>query len=498
MCDDVKGRETSGRWAVSRREVVGAGAALGLLGMASSAFAGEVPGAGRRHRRMLLKGGIVLTLDPALGDFNGGDVLIDDGKIAAVGHRLDASGAEVVDASGMIVMPGFVDTHRHMWQGLLRNIGPDDLLTDYLANILAGFAPILTPDEVFLGDLISALSAINAGITTLLDWSHIATTTEHTDAAIEALQRSGVRAVYAYGANFGVTPPWYENPNSPYPNDIYRLRKQYFSSPDQLLTLALAAAGPEFSNVDAAALEWQIARDVGARISVHVGVGTLGQQGLLQQLASRVGLGDDTTYIHACTLSDADWQSIAETGGAVSLAIPIELQMGHGRPPIQKALDFGVPISLSVDVETNMPTDMFTQMHAAFAVQRGYLNEQHLFPDTSHQSQLLTARRVLEFATLGGAVINGLGSKVGSLTPGKAADVILLQTRAINVAPINDAVGAVVLGMDTSNVDSVFIAGKPVKWRGRLVGVDVPRLLARAERARVAVLERAGQSPAPV
>jgi cytosine/adenosine deaminase-related metal-dependent hydrolase len=137
-------------------------------------------------------------------------------------------------------------------------------------------------------------------------------------------------------------------------------------------------------------------------------------------------------------------------------------------------------------------------MHAAFAVQRGYLNEQHLFPDTSHQSQLLTARRVLEFATLGGAVINGLGSKVGSLTPGREADVIRLQTRAINVGPINDAVGAVVLGMDTSNVDSVFIAGKPVKWRGRLVGVDVPRLLARAERARVAMLERAGQSPNPV
>jgi hypothetical protein len=182
---------------------------------------GAKPWARRRRRRRALAlelgrredgqedqarvGGVVGGMHDTPGNMR--DLLIDDGKIAAVGHRLDASGAEVVDASGMIVMPGFVDTHRHMWQGLLRNIGPDDLLTDYLANILAGFAPILTPDEVFLGDLISALSAINAGITTLLDWSHIATTTEHTDAAIEALQRSGVRAVYAYGANFGVTPP---------------------------------------------------------------------------------------------------------------------------------------------------------------------------------------------------------------------------------------------------------------------------------------------------
>jgi len=498
MGRDGKREGTDSPLAVSRRELMGAGAALGLLGIASSALAQELPGKGRRARRTLLKGGIVLTMDPALGDFKSADVLLEDGKIKAVGPNLEARGAEVVDAAGMIVMPGFVDTHRHMWQGLLRNIGPDDLLTDYLSNVLFGLAPLLTPEEVYLGDLISAYSAMNAGITTLLDWSHIATTTEHTDAAIEALQHSGVRAVYAYGPNFGVTPPWYENLNDPYPGDIYRLRQQYFSSSDQLLTLALAAAGPEFSNVDAAVIEWQIARDVGARISTHVGVGALGQQGLLQQLASRVELKDDTTYIHACTLSDADWQSIAQSGGSVSLAIPIELQMGHGRPPIQKALDFGVPLSLSVDVETNMPTDMFTQMHAAFAVQRGFLNEQHLFPDVSHQGQLLAARDVLGFATVGGAKINGLGAKVGTLTPGKQADVILLQTRAINVGPINNAVAAVVLGMDSSNVDSVFIAGKPVKWRGRLVDVDVPRLLARAERARVALLERAGRSPDPI
>jgi 5-methylthioadenosine/S-adenosylhomocysteine deaminase len=481
---------------ITRREVVGVGAALGLLGVTRSALARE--GDRARSSRVLLKGGIVLTMDPAIGDFNQADVLMEHGKISAVGANLPAHGAEVIDARGMIVMPGFVDTHRHMWQGLMRNIGPDDLLTDYLSNVLFGLAPIMTPDEVYVGDLISALSAMNAGITTLLDWSHIATTPEHTDAAIAALKDAGVRAVYAYGANFGLTPPWYENLNDPYPGDIFRLRRQYFSSPDQLLTLALAAAGPEFSTVDAAAIEWRVAREVGARISVHVGVGTLGQQGLLQQLASRVPLGSDTTYIHACTLSEADWQMIADTGGSVSLAIPTELQMAHGLPPIQKALDYDVPISLSVDVETNMPTDMFSQMHAAFALQRGLLNQAHLFPDTSHQSELLTTRQVLEFATIGGARVNGLGDKIGSLTPGKQADVILLQTRAINVGPLNNAVGAVVLGMDSSNVDTVFVAGKAVKWRGRLVGVDVDRLLSRAEKARVAMLERAGRPTQPI
>jgi len=212
----------------------------------------------------------------------------------------------------------------------------------------------------------------------------------------------------------------------------------------------------------------------------------------LQQLAGLVELADDTTYIHACTLSDAEWQLIAESGGTVSLAVPVEMQMGHGMPPIQKSLDFGIRPSLSVDVETNQPTDMFTQMRATFALQRALLNEQHLFPDTSHRDSLLTARSVLEFATIEGARANGLDHKIGSLTPGKDADFILLQTRAVNVAPMNDPVAAVVLAMDTSNVDSVFVAGKALKWRGRLVGVNIDRLLGELAEAHQALMERAG------
>jgi len=481
---------------LSRRGMLGLGAALGVAGASTPAWAHA--GRGKRGPRLLIQGGIVLTLDPALGDFAKADVLIEDGKIVAVGRSLPAHGAHVVDASGKIVMPGFVDTHRHLWQGLIRNSGPDDLLGDYLTNVLFGVAPVITPDEVYVGDLVSALSALNSGITTILDWSHIATTPEHTDAAIAALTASGIRGVYGYGPNFGVTPPWYENPASPYPNDLRRLKAQYFSSSDQLLTLALAAAGPEFSTVDAAVTEWNIAREVGARISVHVGVGGLGQSGLLAELASRVPLGDDTTYIHACTLSDYEWELIAASGGTVSLAVPVEMQMGHGMPPIQKAIDFGIRPSLSVDVETNQPTDMFTQMHGCFALQRALLNQDHLFPDVSHVPELLRARDVLEFATIEGARANGLGCKVGTLTPGKQADIILLETRALNVAPINDAVGAVVLGMDSSNVDSVFVAGRAVKWQGRLIGVNVPHLLRQAEEARLRLLERVGVDPSVV
>lgn len=476
---------------LSRRLLLGLGGALGVAAVPGTASAHGGHGHGGPNR-MLIKNGTVLTMDAALGDFPKADMLVENGVIKAIAPSIQAHNAEVVDAKGMIVMPGFVDTHRHMWQGLLRNIGPDDLLGDYLTKILFGFAPIITPEEVFWGDTISALSAVNAGVTTILDWSHIATSSEHTDAAIDALRRVGVRAVYGYGPNFGLPIPWYQNLDNPYPGDIVRLRNQYFSSDDQLMTLALAAAGPEFAPVDAAALEWGVARDVGAPISVHVGVGGLGQQGFLQQLSGLVDLADDTTYIHACTLSDAEWELIADTGGTVSLAVPIEMQMGHGMPPIQKALDLGIRPSLSVDVETNQPTDMFTQMRACFALQRGLLNKDHLFPDESHRAQLLTAKNVLEFATIEGARTNHLAHKTGSLTVGKQADFILLQTRALNVAPMNDPTAAVVLAMDTSNVDSVFVAGRPLKWRGSLVGVDVDRLLRKLADAHQALMERAG------
>jgi cytosine/adenosine deaminase-related metal-dependent hydrolase len=478
---------------VSRRDFIerSIAAAAGTMLLPSVAF-------GRSHRqpgRLLIHGGTVLTCDRGIGDFAPGDVLIEDGRIVQVGARIGEVGAERLDATGLIVMPGFIDTHRHMWQGLLRNIGPDDLLIDYLNKILFGFAPRLTPDEVYLGNLVSAVSAMNAGITNILDWSHIATTPAHSDAAIAGLQEAGIRAVYGYGPNFGLATPWYEDANSAYPNDIHHLRARHFSSSDQLLTLALAAAGPEFATVDAAVREWQIARDAGARISVHVGVGMLGTQGLLAALAARVPLGDDTTYVHCATLSDAEWDLIDRSGGTISLAVPIEMQMGHGMPPIQTAIARDIRPSLSVDVETNQPADMFTQMRACFALQRALVNQTQLFdgnPNPPHRSALLTVRDVLEFATIEGARANGLGDRTGSLTPGKEADLILLRADALNVAPVNDAIGSVVLGMDTSNVDSVFIAGRAVKRKGKFVGANLNRLLAEAAVARDRLRRRVG------
>lgn len=477
LADGTRGTAMKNRCrALSRRDFLcgsAAGIAAGGAGvLAPSALAQQtrpVP----RGPRIVMKNACVLTLDPELGDFERADLLIDGARIAAVGPNLAADG-EIVDAAGTIVMPGFVDTHRHMWQGALRNILPNGLLSDYSRDITGTARSVFRPEDVHIGDLVSALGALNAGVTTVLDWSHIGNSPAHTDAAIEGLREAGIRAVYAFGAGVpGEANRW--------PDDIRRLRAERFASSDQLLTLALAAgANPR---------DWAVARDVGAFISLHVG-GGLG--------ALRDAMGTDVTYIHCTNLPDDAWQLIADTGGHVSIAAPIEMQMGHGVPPLQQALAHGVRPSLSVDVETEMPGEMFTQMRTAFGLQRMLALERRRAGGAPGTPQLLTVRDVVEFATVRGAAANQLEHKIGTLTPGKEADVIMLRTDTINVLPLNNAYGAIVLGMDTSNVAAVFVAGKAKKWAGRLVDVDLARVARLAEASRDYVVERAGWPKTPL
>ena len=441
--------------------------------------------------RTLLKNGCVLTLDPVVGNFRVADVLIEGTKIAAVGPGLIAADAQVIDASDMIVMPGFIDTHRHIWEGILRNIAPDALLGEYFVNILGVLAPVYRPQDAYAGNLVSALGAIDAGVTTLLDWSHIQNTPEHSDAVISALQETGLRCVFAYGTPNLDMPAWWHNSSLKHPRDVVRLAKQYFSSNNQLMTLALAPRGPEFTTFEVSKHDWELAREVGVRISVHVGVAEYGKLGKLGEMGRAGLLGPDTTYVHCCTLSQEELKMIADTGGTVSLAAPIEMQMGHGMPPIQKCLDLGLRPSLSVDVETTMCGDLFAQMRSVLTLQRSMVNELRL-QGKEQLPEILTSRDVIEFATIQGARANGLDSKVGTLTPGKEADLIMLHCDRINVLPINDPIGAVVRGMDSSNVDSVFIAGKARKRHGQLLNVDLNRVRKLAYESRDYVVAKSG------
>jgi 5-methylthioadenosine/S-adenosylhomocysteine deaminase len=438
--------------------------------------------------RTLIKDGIVLTLDKKVGNFHQASVLIEGAKIVAVGPEISAEGAEVIDASDMIVMPGFVDTHRHVWEGILRNIGTDVPLEgkdSYDSFILNTLAPAYRPEDAYIGNLVGLYSAIDAGITTILDWSHIQATREHGDAVIKALQESGIRAVFAYGY------PWWKEPDAKQDDWIREIVKQYFSSKDQLLTFALAPAGPEFTTFEVAKAQWALARELGARITVHVGVGTAGKRGKLARMGKEGLLKEDTTYIHCTTLSDEEIKMIADTGGAISLSAPTEMMMGHGLPPIQKFLDYGLRPSLSVDVETNMPNDMFTQMRIVNALQKSMIFDQKLARKGGLPA-FLTARDVLDFATIEGARANGLLDITGTLTPGKQADFIMLRTDLPNILPINDPISAVTWGMDTSNVDSVFVAGRALKRDGKLLNVDLNRLMQKAYEARDYVIAKSG------
>jgi cytosine/adenosine deaminase-related metal-dependent hydrolase/ribose/xylose/arabinose/galactoside ABC-type transport system permease subunit len=431
--------------------------------------------------RKLIKGGTVLSLDPIVGDFAIGDVLIEGDKIMAVGPALANGDVELIDATGMIVMPGFVDSHRHIWEGVLRNIGTDVPLegrTSYISFVLHKLAPAFRPEDAYAGNLVSALGAIDAGITTLLDWSHIQASPAHTDAVVQALEDSGLRAVFAYGF------PWWGKWEERQPSWFVRAATEHFSTKDQMLTLALAAPGPEFTDFEVSRDHWKLARETGARITTHVGVGSYGQDSKVQEMGEAGLLGPDTTYIHCTTLNDTEIQMIVDTGGTVSLASAVEMMMGHGMPPIQKFLDRGLRPSLSVDVETNVPGDMFNQMRSVISLQRSHA--------TATDKSPVPTREVLEYATVEGARANGLDSKVGTLTPGKKADLIMLRTDRLNVTPLNDPATAVVAGMDTSNVDTVLIGGRVMKRNGVLLHVDWPAVRRMVLESRDYVVEKSG------
>jgi len=468
---------------VSRRSYVKLGA--GLMACAASGVAQQNPGGAATldrllraqtdpNRRILLQGGVVLSLDPKVGDFEKADVLIEGKRIAAVGPNLAAAArsALVVNAADSIVMPGFVDTHHHQYETLLRSILADGLLRDGSKNygsVIQGiFTPVYLPQDAHISELVASLNQINAGVTTTVDTSQVSLSPAHSDACIAGLKESGRRAVFAYSAGVG--------PASQYPQDITRLRKQYFSSGDQLLTLALHAA--------VNAEHWKLARSLGAPIVSHF------ISGDLQPMKNAGLLGPDNQYIHCTQLNEATWKLIADTGGKVSIAPAIEMQMRHGMPPFQTALDHGIRPSLSVDVECNMTADMFSIMRAAFTLQRALAN-QRAIDGEENVPRLLTARDTIELATIEGARVAHLDGKIGTLTPGKEADIVMLATDRINVFPMNNVPGTVVTLMDTSNVENVFIAGRIMKWQGRLVGVDLSRIRRTIDTAREGLLARA-------
>lgn len=436
---------------------------------------------------VLFQGGTVLTMDRA-GVLEKGDVLIEGQRVAAVGTGLPTpEGALVVDCSGGIVMPGMVDTHRHMWQSALRGFGADWTLTQYFVFYYLRWGKIFRPEDIYAGNLLAAIESLDAGVTTTLDWSHGLQTVEHGEAALQALREVPGRFVLAYGNLLGAPWEWSKSP------EFRTFVSKHFSSPDEMLGLQLAfdvTGDPAFPEKGA----FESARELGLRVTTHAGVwGATDDRGI--QLMCEHGFAtENVTYVHASTLSEDSYQRIAASGAFVSVATESEQSAGQGYPTTWLLRHHGIPVSLSVDTSVWWSADMFSAMRSTLGADRSREHLEAHRKDETVVANALRAEEVVHWATLGGAQALGLGNVAGSLAPGKKADIVLVKNdRSPAMFPILNPFGHVVFQAGRGDVHTVMVNGRIVKFDHELVGVD----LAKARHAVEATVEYAQSQLGP-
>ncbi len=523
LCDEGNPQDHSGSQ-LGRRDFLKATAATGVAAAGLNLFAARPAAAqtsdppadsGQPGTRYVIRGGSVMSMDPKVRDLPQGDVLVEGKKIKAIAPSINASNADVIDATGRIVMPGFIDTHHHQFETALRSFLADGVLindgsrspsgsTTYFEFILLKFAPVYRPQDVYINELFGGLSQLDDGVTTVHDVSQIHHSPAHSDAAIQALFDTGRRAAFGYFESAGAAILG-TNPGNQYPDDAVRIKNQWFSSSDQLVTMIMGGEVylPGYEKA------WNIGRALGLQVAAHI-LSPFNIRPTLDLLAQgkagdsgTLGLGADNLFIHMTGMSDMGWQAVHDAGAQVSVAFPIEMNMRHGKPPIIKMQSLGMEPSLSVDVECTMTADFFTQMRVCMNMQRMVVNQMILEQGTFQAPSqwptpapgtppLLTTRDVLRYGTMNGAKHLRLDGKTGSLTPGKEADILILDATAINVAPLNQVPGAVVSLMDRTNVETVIVAGKVRKWKGKLLDVDIPSLRQQLENSRDYIFAAAG------
>jgi 5-methylthioadenosine/S-adenosylhomocysteine deaminase len=440
------------------------------------------------NRRQLIHDATLITMDASIGDLTHADILVDGGKIVAVGRDLRADDAKRIDAGSFIVIPGLIDAHRHTWQSVVRHRMGDADLLKYRREVLSGMGPRYRPEDVYIGNLIGVAAALEAGTTTLLDWSHIQNTPAHSDAAIAALKEARIRAVFGHGWPRTEGAAWAVDSTRPHPDDIRRIRRDLLSSDDALVTLAFAARGPEMATMDVTKQDFRLARELGLRTTMHVGIRGMGEHRAIERMDEEGLLGSDVTLIHLCECSDQELAMMADNGVSPCIGPHATMTMdGVGVMPISRLLAAGLTPCLSGDTECCASGDMFNQMRFALAGSR-YVANNHL---SERETRMIGVRDVLAFATIAGAKACGLDHKTGSLTPGKDADMVFIRKTDLNLAPISDPVGAVVLGAHPGNVDTVMVRGEIVKRDGKLVGYDLDRIRDKAAESQTYLLESA-------
>lgn len=445
--------------------------------------------------RTVVTNGYIITLDDNLGDIQGGAVLIEDNRIVAVTRNAEEFAgldAQVIDAQGGIILPGMVDSHRHTWMSLLRSISADESLPEFLVNTFYGLGALVRAEDIGAATMVGALEAIDSGVTTIMDCCDCVNSPDHATAAVESLRASGIRGVYAYGMQaYDFQPPAF-TAHAQRLKDAERLRKEAFSSEDSRLRMGMLLSDFGTLPFSETASEILLSGDLGLLVASHTGAASTSilLKGL-RELNDHSLLRPGHLHIHCNGLTHPEWELLAETGAKVSISPETEMQMGMGYPPFRAALEHGILPSFSTDIVCVGSGDLFSQMRLGLQFQRCMDN--HCVHQRGHMPSKidLSVRDALKWATQGGAEALGLASEIGSLTPGKKADLIIVsQSRAF--VPSSYPAGSVVLQTTAADVDTVILDGVIRKRHGQLVGYDLVTVRTRANQA----LERIQQAAA--
>lgn len=423
-------------------------------------------------KRVLIKGGSVISMDAAVKDLPRGDVLIEDDRIAAIAPQLQADDTETIDAAGMIVLPGLINAHVHTWQSGLRGIAGDWTVGKYMKAMHGGLAGHFQADDVYIANLVGALNALNSGATTLVDWCHCNRTPDITDAAIAGLAESGARALFLHGSPKPNAKPGEKHFSEiPMPRaEIDRLRKGDFSSSDRLVTLGLAILGPGYSVREVTRADVLLAREFGLIASMHIGGGPMLQPDGFEVLLAEGLIGPNFNIVHGNDIKPELVRALAAQGAQFTATAEVELQMGYGDPLTGILQACGSPMSIGSDVEPIARGDMFSAMRMTLQHERHRRTLEILDQTGSRPLEIpVTCRQALEWATINGAKMAGLEAKVGSLTPGKQADIIMVRADDLAMFPVTDPLGSLVMQGGVAHVDTVLVAGNVVKRGGKLL-----------------------------
>ena len=431
-------------------------------------------------KRVLIKCGWLVTLDPKIGEMKGGELLYSGNTIEAAGRNLGASADEVIDASDKIVMPGLVNAHMHTWETALRGIGAEWMSADYFKHVHSNLATRYQPEDNYIANLMGALAQIDAGVTTLVDWCHNITTIEHAERAVDGLLDSGIRAVFAHGTakpiGLEAGTPFTQVPHPR--GRIESLRKGRLASDDGRVTLAMAILGPDWGAWEVVEHDIRMAREFGLVSSSHTrrredcvvpdGYARMAKAGLL---------GPDHNLVHGTSYDTADLRVVVDSGASLTSTVLVELHHHIGDTMVAAFREQGGLPSIGIDVELYTSGQMFREMQAALLFARGKEVRNNVSRGNSPLKTItVRSREALEWTTINGAKAFKLDGKIGTLSPGKKADIVMLRADDVNMAPVYDPIYSIVEIAGAGNVDTVIIDGVIRKRNGKLtIATDVLR-----------------------